>query len=330
MNAGRVHADTAQKRMLVEQASALVCWGAWDCDLATERLTWTDAVYAQFGRPFGSPLRRAEILTLYTDESRQELETARALAVNTGRGFALDICIRPDRHRDRWIRLTAGVSCDAAGRPFRLYGAKQDVTAEREAWSRLRIQAENDPLTGLANRRIFDERLDEAVRRAPDGAALVLVDLDRFKPINDRHGHAAGDAILRESARRLRQSFPADALVARIGGDEFAVLVGRHAGRDWLLRALERASRVLARPITWKGISLDVSASIGARLLGDPPGRPSALFAEADSALYAAKSAGRNTIRLFGTRPAQIVQPARRIARIPVEQFCTVSLRGAD
>lgn len=269
-------------------------------------------------------MRRADTLALYTDESRREMETVRAEALRTGRGFALDVCIRPDRHRHRWIRLTAGVSREA-GRPVRLYGAKQDVTAERDAWTRLRLQAENDPLTGLVNRRIFDERLDVTIRRASDGAALFLVDVDRFKPINDRFGHAAGDAVLRESALRLRRLFPAETLVARIGGDEFAVLVDRPVARDSLIRSLERASRELARPIAWNGEGLDVSASIGARILGDPPGRPSALFVEADSALYAAKSAGRNTFRLFGASPSRIAQPPSRRDRIPIAQFCAVS-----
>ena len=319
--------DTAHVHRLVEQAAALTGWGAWECDLATERLTWTEAVYALFGRPLGSTPKRADTLALYTDESRQEMETLRAQALRTGRGFALDVCIRPDRHRQRWVRLTAGVSCED-GRPIRLYGAKQDVTAERDAWMRLRLQAENDPLTGLANRRVFDERLEETIRWASDGAALILVDCDRFKPINDRFGHAAGDAILRESARRLRLLFPAEALVARIGGDEFAVLTDRSAGRASLVRALERASRELARPVAWNGLSLDVSVSIGARILGDPPGRSNALFVEADGALYAAKSAGRTTFRLFGAYPPQVEHHRHRIDRIPTAQFCAVSLRG--
>lgn len=311
---------------LFEQASGLAGWGAWECDLTTEELSWTDAVYGLFGLPVGARLKRSQTVGLYIDESRQTMETIRTEALRTGRGFALDVCIRPDRRRMRWIRLTAEVACDQ-GRAVRLFGAKQDITREKEAWIALRQHAENDPLTGLANRRTFDERLVEMTRRESNGSVLILVDLDRFKSINDSYGHAAGDAVLRESALRLRRHFPTEALVARIGGDEFAVLVHRHMVRSVLQDSLMRASLDLARPVYWNGASIDVSASIGTRILDEPPGRPAALFVEADTALYAAKLAGRNTMRIYGSNAAPSETPPWRIEGIPLSQFCRVSTR---
>lgn len=323
MNDGQTLQQAAHMLELVNRASTLVGWGAWECDLATERLAWTDAVYTMFGCPLGSPLKRADTLARYTDRSRQEMETLRAQALRTGSGFTLDVCIRPDRHAQRWVKLTASVQSDA-GRPVRLYGVKQDITIEREAWIQLRRLAENDPLTGLSNRRVFDERLEAAIRRGSDGTALVLIDFDRFKPINDRFGHAAGDAVLREAALRLRRLFPADVLVARIGGDEFAILIETPTAPAPLIRCLERSLRELARPVAWNGMNLDVSASIGARCLGDPCGSSTALFADADSSLYEAKSSGRNVFRLFGACPVSNDHPRPRIRSIPAAQLCPV------
>ena len=116
------------------------------------------------------------------------------------------------------MRLTANVECEA-GVPVRLFGMKQDITEERALLERLRHSAETDALTGLANRAVLEERLSR------EASAVLLVDLDRFKHINDSHGHAAGDECLRQTASALRFACPADALVARLGGDEFVVVL---------------------------------------------------------------------------------------------------------
>lgn len=291
------------------QAARLARMGAWECDLSCERLTWTEGVYALFGLTPGAPLRRHEIVGRYVGASRAELEQVRAHAIRTGRGFTLDSRIRTPRGEERWIRIGADLALGADGRPARLFGYKQDVTAEREALDRLRHLAERDTLTGLYNRAVFDARC-----RAEPGqagiAGLVLVDLDRFKAINDSRGHAAGDACLCAAADRLRRAFAGAALVARIGGDEFAVLLRAPLGRAEALRLLARASAALGRPVLVDGAFLEVSASIGARLLGPGEGAGPNLFAEADAALYAAKAAGRNAVRIHGEAP----EPGRQAA----------------
>ncbi|MEA1833578.1 diguanylate cyclase [Methylobacterium durans] len=301
--------DRLRARLHAE-AARLARLGAWECDLATERLTWTEGVYDLFGLEPGAPLRRPEIVGRYEEASRGAMERLRAEAIRTGRGFVLDALIRPRRGEERWIRIGAELARDGDGRPARLYGYKQDVTAEREALERLRHLAERDHLTGLANRAAFDARCRAVAAAGQDRggvAGLVLIDLDRFKAINDTLGHAAGDACLRAAAERLGQAFADASLVARIGGDEFAVLLRAPLGRGRILRMLAGASAALSRPVLWNGALLAVSASIGARILD--PGRDrapgSGLFAEADAALYAAKAAGRNAVRIFGAAEAR-------------------------
>jgi diguanylate cyclase (GGDEF)-like protein len=201
------------------------------------------------------------------------------------------------------MRLTADVAFEH-GRPVRLFGAKQDITYERQLWDRLRQLAECDPLTGLANRGVFEERYHQLSKHAFNDvsiAALALIDLDHFKEINDRLGHAAGDECLRQVAIRLQRAFGDAILVARIGGDEFAVLLRGPLPSLEIKQTLAHALRALCRPVIWRNLLIDVGTSIGAAILKRSYHQDSSqLFAEADSALYAAKAAGRKMVRIFG------------------------------
>lgn len=293
----------AEARRLYDQAALMAGIGAWECRLADTRLSWTDGIYDLFGLPRGSAIHRPSIVDLYHDDSRAEMERLRGRLIASGQGFSMDARIRTVAGAERWMRLSASVAHEH-GRPVRIHGAKQDITGEKDMWLGLRRLAYSDPLTGLANRRAFEMQLSDLRRHTGDNCALgilAIVDLDNLKPINDRFGHAAGDECLRQIAMRLETSLSDAPIIARIGGDEFGLLLCSAAGRPYLLHRLEQAQKALARPVTWRDTQIDVSASIGATilrpgLLHDPERR----FAEADSALYVAKAAGRNCLRLFG------------------------------
>ena len=288
---------------LYDQALNAARIGAWECDLETERLSWTEGVYDIFGYPTGNPLRRASIVDLYVDDSRRNMELARAEVIRSGRPVALDTEIRTWRGEKRWMRLSINAVREG-GRPVRIFGSKQDVTADRLAMESLRHQAETDLLTGIANRAIFQARYREVVDdRLNHGfaSALVLIDLDGFKEVNDTFGHLAGDACLCEVARRLRQAFHNAGLVGRFGGDEFAVILRAPTNPARIARVLQQTAVMLSHPLFWNGLRLAISASIGAALIGRPHRRQiTELFAEADTALYQAKAAGRNQVRLIG------------------------------
>ncbi len=163
-----------------------------------------------------------------------------------------------------------------------------------ELQRQMRELAHTDPLTGLANRREFDLRLDEEIARA-DGAgrfAIALLDLNGFKPINDRHGHAIGDGVLCELAERLRRACGDHAVVARQGGDEFAILVP--AGSPLLGTALaDHILAALAAPYRIDGRSIGVGAGIGTAYWPEHGDSARQLLEVADRALYAAKAASR-------------------------------------
>ncbi|MFI7540277.1 diguanylate cyclase domain-containing protein [Actinoplanes sp. NPDC049599] len=163
----------------------------------------------------------------------------------------------------------------------------RDVTDARELQDRLRHEATHDALTGLANRVLFGRRLAAEVT---GGVALLHIDLDGFKPINDTYGHHAGDVVLVRVAERLAAALPAGAVAARLGGDEFAALLPR-ACRDTAELAAEAFRAALAEPIEVDGRHLTIDASIG--VVAGTGGDPEALLREADEAMYRIKHAGR-------------------------------------
>jgi len=175
-----------------------------------------------------------------------------------------------------------------------------------ETMEALRHLATRDVLTGLPNRREYDRMIaeeEERARRFGQPLGLVIIDLDRFKNVNDTHGHAAGDAVLKEAAARIAASIRTVDRVARVCGEEFALILVLTDGPSSLAVARRAIAAVAAAPIdVGGGTLLGVTASAGVSGLTTEPGAQ-ALFGAADKALYAAKAAGRNRAVLAGTDP---------------------------
>jgi diguanylate cyclase (GGDEF)-like protein/PAS domain S-box-containing protein len=191
-------------------------------------------------------------------------------------------------------------------------GTHEDVTEREAAADQVLHAARHDTLTGLANRTYLNEQIGELFARggpgpaAPDGAGclgiLMLIDLDRFKPVNDALGHNAGDQLLREVADRLKHCVRDSDLVARVGGDEFAVLLSSAAGMAWPSELAETIARriltAMSAPFAIEGSDVQIGASIGIApvLHGASTGE---LMRNADAALYAVKNEGRNSFRVY-------------------------------
>jgi diguanylate cyclase (GGDEF)-like protein len=175
-----------------------------------------------------------------------------------------------------------------------------------EAHRREQALARHDPLTGLSNRRVLAEELEKGLARATrlsTSFAVLLIDLDRFKPVNDIHGHSAGDAVLVEIASRLRDVVRKNDTLARIGGDEFAVICDLESNspadtKDVILFA-ERVIDAVRTPVQVAGIAVDLDASIGIAFGPTDGGDPEAILRAADIAMYRAKRAGRGTFRFY-------------------------------
>ena len=205
------------------------------------------------------------------------------------------------RHRDGhwvWIRSRGRVvERDAAGRALRLVGTDADVSKDKAAEERLRLRAEFDVLTGLPNRALFNDRLASAVeraRRSGKALALLYVDVDHFKSVNDSHGHAAGDELLKIAAERLLTSVRSVDTVARLAGDEFTVIlegIGDPVDAETVATKLLEALRT---PMQLGGALVRVSISVGLAFLAAGENDPASLLRRADEALYEAKHRGRN------------------------------------
>jgi diguanylate cyclase (GGDEF)-like protein/PAS domain S-box-containing protein len=204
--------------------------------------------------------------------------------------------LRPDG-AELWAAVRAILVRDDAGNPTHVLAQIQDVTEPRRLQARLRHQADHDPLTGLLNRRCFETELNRHARRSPQGAVL-LVDLDGFKEVNDHHGHAAGDELLVRVAGILHATLGRDSLVARLGGDEFAALIGA-GGRDEAEQAADRLVQAVRQTA-----GADVTASVGVATFDDTGRTGELVLARADLALYAVKAAGRDGWGTVAAEPA--------------------------
>jgi diguanylate cyclase (GGDEF)-like protein len=200
----------------------------------------------------------------------------------------------------QWLQLN--LVRDSRGLASHIVGFFADLSARREAEERLRYLSHYDELTGLANRSLFKERLHEASQRARQSGrsiALLHIDLDRFKLLNDSLGHEVADQLLRQVSRRLSQAVPEADTLARLSGDEFAILLDSYGSLSSLARTASRLLSKIRMPMTLGGHELVVSASLGISLLPDNAREISALVSQANMAMQHAKHLGGNTFQFF-------------------------------
>jgi len=203
----------------------------------------------------------------------------------------------------RFFSVSGEPRFDADGVFVGYRGIGRDVTEIAIARERIASLAYHDALTGLANRTSLAPALEQAIertRRHRSKLAGVFMDLDGFKQVNDLHGHAAGDAFLQEVARRLRRSLRASDVVARIGGDEFFVVLEQMQDAPAVERVVSKLAAEVLRPYElFGGAKARVSASLGVSIFPDDAGDAATLMAHADKAMYAAKRAGKNAFCIF-------------------------------
>ncbi|MFM8530810.1 MAG: putative bifunctional diguanylate cyclase/phosphodiesterase, partial [Ilumatobacteraceae bacterium] len=210
------------------------------------------------------------------------------------------------RHNDgdyRWMLVRATAVTDPGGQAARMVGSHADVTARKNAELQLIHVALHDTLTSLANRAYFMDHLDTVLKRSrtPMGTrfAVLFIDLDRFKVVNDSLGHAIGDQLLVEVSRRLTAVVRPGDMVARLGGDEFTILLENLASEDSATNVADRLLHSLAEPLHLGGYEVRVGASIGIAFGALAYTSPGEILRDADTAMYQAKSDGRGLYRVF-------------------------------
>ena len=210
--------------------------------------------------------------------------------------------VRCDDDRVRWLRVHTQPLTDIHGAVTGVLCSSVDVTRQVEQENSLKLQAHFDTLTGLPNRVLFSDRLDQALahaRRHRENLAVCMLDLDGFKSVNDSLGHPSGDQLLREVARRLHDSLRGDDTAARLGGDEFALLIGDLKTSGQCEQVVKRALDAVGAPYFIDGAEVRITASIGVTLFPGDTMDPDQLLRHADQAMYKAKQAGKNRFSIF-------------------------------
>lgn len=235
------------------------------------------------------------------------------------------------RHRDgsyRWICCRADALYDEEGQVRKMVGTHLDVTERKEAEERIREFVHHDSLTGLPNRQMlceFAEHLLAGLERTGEQMAVLFIDVDYFKPINDTYGHQVGDEILKELARRLKRTVRPEDIVARLGADEFLVLVTRIESTREVVAILEQLIRQVKEPYQVGEVELQLSPSIGVGLYPGDGNDIGTLIQRADTAMRHAKSCARGGFQFY-TRSLE-----RKVARtLDLEKRLRVSLENGE
>ncbi|MEO0317130.1 MAG: hypothetical protein RL404_807 [Pseudomonadota bacterium] len=280
--------------------------GVWDWYIPENRFVFSERGRAMLGygeHDIGTRLDDWLAITHHEDQERIKNNT---LACMKGRlpFFSAEYRVRSKDGGWRWL-LSRGavVERDNAGRALRMVGTTIDISSEQETLRR----ANFDALTRLPNRNLFRDRLDKEVqiaRRTGNALALLFLDLDRFKEVNDLLGHDAGDKLLRQCADRICACVRITDTVARLGGDEFTVILTNLQSRAHIEDIAQKILDELARPFDISEARVHISGSIGITLCPDDGDDPERLVQNADQAMYVAKNAGRNQFHFF-TRSMQ-------------------------
>ena len=201
------------------------------------------------------------------------------------------------------LTLSGEPILDSHGKFAGYRGITRDITSKKRIANHIKHLATHDALTGLPNRVMFSELLAQTIRNATrykdQRFAVLFIDLDRFKAVNDTYGHHTGDHLLAEVAQRLRNPLRKSDIVARLGGDEFVVLLQKVSDREQVARIATNILHLFTQPITMEQREFLVGASIGISLFGEDAHDEESLMTHADTAMYAAKEEGRNNFRLY-------------------------------
>ncbi len=307
-------ADLIDSRERLANAQRLARIGNWEWDPSEDQMLWSEELYRILGieQLAGQSTYQALLDVVHPDD-RDAVEKALSDAAADRTAVSLDHRIVTGSGAERVIHHQAEIASGPSGDPDRIYGTVQDITDRTRAQEKIRYLAYYDVLTGLPNRRMLSDHLGrvlDAARRRNRMAALLFLDLDRFKRVNDTLGHAIGDELLRAVASRMvscvrqtdrvgRGARTNSPTVSRLGGDEFTAILTDLSSASAIEVVARRILDSLRPPFTLHGHDIVMSASIGIAVFPADGSNADSLLRSADTAMYHAKEAGGETYRFF-------------------------------
>ncbi len=297
---------------LFDRAQSLAHIGGWEWDIGRDRMYLTDEAQRILGAA-QPPETLRDMLSCLRGPDHKRLHAAIAQVANGGSGFDLELQGQRGDGHAFWVRVIGDAEPGEPG-SSRISGTLQDISQDKRAEEILRIQARTDPLTSLMNR---DAVLGELEARLADPGrervAVLYIDLDRFKMVNDVLGHHAGDELLVQAAGRIRGAVHEDGMIARFGGDEFLVVCDAGDDPQRPEKLAEAVLSAFSEPFLFGKEELAISASIGLACAPGDGRRPPQLIQNADIAMYDSKHRARNGWQFFSPELAQRQQDRLQI-----------------
>ncbi|WP_433274210.1 putative bifunctional diguanylate cyclase/phosphodiesterase [Actinosynnema sp. CS-041913] len=293
----------------LRRAQVMGRMGTWEWHITEDRVVWSDTLLEMFGFPPGTLLDFDGYTALVHPDDLSMIQATLEEAMRSGAGFAYTHrMMLADRRTERWFECFGEIVTAEDGTPLRALGTAHDITRARRVHDELLALAEQDPLTGLANRRAVTRELERQLGSGGSGA-LLLLDLDNFKDVNDLRGHAVGDRLMKTLAGALRSRLSGSQLIGRLGGDEFAVVLPGCSSAEAALVADGLRDAVAALPLVAASAHVTVSTGVAEFGAGDTW---ELVLANADLALYASKAAGRNRVTVY--EPGHYADTAKRVS----------------
>lgn len=306
-----------QERQMLEDAQQLAEVGSWVLDIRTGEVQMSTQLARLFGfAPPAGAIHWSELTKAIPPSQLALIEGEKDRALRTCGPYDFDHDIVRADGTTRHVRSRGHVDCDENGNPLRCVGTMHDVTDRVAAQRTAELLAYHDALTGLPNRWLMQDRLHTAVasaRREGTNVFVLFIDLDDFKRVNDTLGHALGDVLLAEVGQRLHATARSSDTVARMGGDEFVVILSHIETEEQLEAAVEKVHAIFKMPFQLDGASYHITASVGVAGFPDDALGEEELLKDADAAMYEAKQRGRNAVRRFS--PKGVASSVRRVQR---------------
>ena len=303
---GKSEAAAREGALRLELAAQAGNVGLWDLDLRTGRIFFSEEWLRQLGLAAGELGENVQAWKerVHPDDLEATWRALQGLIDDPREGFRFEVRLRHQNGSYRWVLAQASILRDDQGRRWRLLGSQIDITERKAAEARIEHLATHDSLTELPNRALVRDRLSQELHRARRAGRLVAVvcmDLDRFKLINDGYGHRYGDALLQAVAARLSATVREGDTVARLGGDEFLLVLPDLGKQSDAYRIIQKLLDALARPLAVLDREMAARASLGASLFPLNGLDAETLIANADMAMYRAKAQGGGAYQFFSS-----------------------------